>query len=373
MEAVLERTGAQPRARVTRMALTDALALGPAAWDALVAGAEGSSPFMSWAWHRAWADAAPQSDVGASEVLVLHSGESLQAVLPIRPCRLRFRRVWVRALIWAIGDTGCPDDLDIPALAAADVRALAAALEDLPWQVIILSNLAQGAPNAQRLCTALRERGHAGRHYPLWSCPRLALPGSWDDYLATLSANRRQILRRKERGLRRDHAVALADYDDGRLDEGWEHLMALHERRWSGDGGGAFRDPRNVRLQRRFAGEMARQKRLWLTTLDVDGRPAAAWYGFAWGDTVSFYQGGRDPQWQRESVGQVLMGLMIQRAIERGYRTFSFLRGDDDYKREWTSSRHMTEETVVFRSGWGGRCLRALDAVAALRERTGGD
>ena len=114
---------------------------------------------------------------------------------------------------------------------------------------------------------------------------------------------------------------------------------------------------------------MAEGKRLWLTTLDVDGQPAAAWYGFAWGDTVYFYQGGRDPRWERESVGLVLMGLMIQRAIERGYVRFSFLRGDDSYKRQWTSSRRLAREAVGFRPGWGGRWLRALDAAAELRAR----
>ena len=116
---------------------------------------------------------------------------------------------------------------------------------------------------------------------------------------------------------------------------------------------------------------MAKRKRLWLTTLDLDGRPAAAWYGFVSGDTVYFYQCGRDPRWERESVGLVLVSLMIQRAIERGYRAFNFLRGGDSYKQQWTPSRRMTGEAVIFRPGWGGRCLRALDAVATLRARAG--
>jgi CelD/BcsL family acetyltransferase involved in cellulose biosynthesis len=354
------------------MPLADALALGPAAWDAVLARAASPSPFMSWAWHRAWADSAPSAELHASEVVALRGSDgALLSLLPVRLCRVRFRRVWVRALTWAVGDVGCPDELDVLALPEADVGALAAALEDLPWQVVILSNLAEGAPNAERLCSAFAERGHASRQSPLWSCPQLDLPSSWDGYLASLSPNRRQVLRRKERSLRREHAVAITDYDEGRLDEGWGHLMALHEQRWDGAGGGAFRDPRSERLQRRFAGEMARQKRLWLSTLDVDGLPAAAWYGFTSDDTVYFYQGGRDPQWERESVGLVLMGIMIQRAIDRGYRTFNFLRGDDGYKRQWTQSQRQTRETVIFRSGWGGLWLRALDAVAELRGSAG--
>jgi CelD/BcsL family acetyltransferase involved in cellulose biosynthesis len=361
----------RPRAAVgvTRMSLLDALAPGPSAWDALLVRAESPSPFMSWAWHRAWADSAPPSELDASEVLALHGADgSLHALLPIRLCRIRFRRVWVRALIWAVGDIGCPDELDVPAVPDADWSALAAALDALPWQVIILSNLAEEAPNAERLCAALAARGHATRRRPLWSCPQLELPGSWDAYLAALSPNRRQILRRKERSLFRDHAATVVVYEEDRLDEGWGYLLRLHERRWDDAGGGAFRDPRSERLQRQFAGEMAKRKRLWLSTLDLDGQPAAAWYGFASDDTVYFYQGGRDPRWERESVGLVLMGMMIRRAIERGYRAFNFLRGDDQYKQHWTSARRETIETIVFRSGWRSLWLRALDAAAAFRQ-----
>lgn len=321
---------------------------------------------MSWAWHHAWAKSASAAELAASKVLLLHGNDGpLQALLPIAVRPYRFRRVWVRALMWAIGDLGCPDDLDVAAHPDADLSALVSTLEDLRWDVVILSNLVAGAPKARRLSAALEARGHAARYRPLWSCPQLELPDSWDAYIGTLSANRRQILRRKERSLRRSHAVALTDYSGDRLDEGWSQLLRLHERRWASDGeGGAFRDPRTACMQRHFAGEMARRQQLWLTTLDVDGEPAAAWYGFVSGRTVYFYQGGRDPRWERESVGLVLMGLMIQRAIEQGYRAFNFLRGDDPYKRQWTESSRMTDELVVFRSGWRGLALRALDSIA---------
>src|SRR5690242_9617019 len=205
---------------------------------------------MSWEWHRAWADTAPAADVAACDVLLLRDADgSLQALLPVRRERARFRRVPVRALTWAIGDVGCPDELDVAALPEADLSGLAAALDVLPWRVLILGNLAEGTPNAERLAAALADRGHAVRRRPLWACPQLDLPGSWDAYLATLSPNRRQIVRRKERALSRDHAVALTDYGTDRLDEGWDHLMRLHEQRWDGAGGGAFRDPRAQRLQ----------------------------------------------------------------------------------------------------------------------------
>jgi len=352
-----------------RMPLSDALSLGPAAWEALQERAESRSPFMSWAWHRAWADSSP--DVALSEALVLQgAGAAVQAVLPLLRQRMLFHRVPVTALTWAVGDMGCPDHLDVLTTPGADVSALVPLLEELDWQILVLSNLVPNAPAARRLCEAMADRGHAIRRQPLWTCPYLDLSNDWESYLASLSAKRRQGLRYMERNLRRRHAVTITDYDGDRVEDGWRHLVTLHERRWQdAGGGGAFRDPSVDRLQRRFAAELSRRGQLWLTTLDLNGEPAAAWYGFTCDDTVYFYQCGRDPRWERESVGQVLIGAMIRRGMERGYRRFEFLRGNDPYKRQWTTTQRITEEVTIFRRGWRGRGLRGLDAVAELRAR----
>jgi len=353
------------------MPLTDALALGPAAWEALQSGAESPSPFMSWAWHRACADAA--ADVGASEAVVLRgAGSAVEAILPVQRRRVLFHRMPVTALTWAIGDTGCPDHLDVLTAPGADISSLVPLLEELDWQILVLSNLALNAPGARQLCEAMTARGYMSQHKCLWVCPYLDLCDDWESYLASVSAKRRQALRYMERNLKRHHAVAITDYDGDRVEEGWRHLVTLHERRWGdggGAGGGAFRDPNIDRLHRRFAAELSQRGQLWLTTLDLDGEPAAAWYGFTCRDTVYFYQCGRDPRWDRESVGQVLIGAMIRRAIERGYRRFDFLRGDDPYKLQWTQTRRFTDEVTIFRGGWRGRWLRGLDAAAELRAR----
>ena len=350
------------------MPLVDALALGPVVWNSVLARAETSSPFMSWEWHRAWAESVPAADVAGSEVLMLRGGDGVvHALLPVGRRRIPFHRVPVSALTWAVGDLGCPDHLDVAATATADVAPLVPALAELPWQVLVLSNLATNAPQTRRLCDAIAARGFPFRRRPLSPCPYLDLSGDWETYLATLSPAHRQTLRRKERHLQRNHVVELRDYDGARLDEGWSRLVALHELRW--DGAGAFRAPETRRLHRRFAADLAARRQLWLTTLDLDGEPAAAWYGFAWCNTVYFYQSGRDPRWDRESVGLVLMGAMIKRAIERGYRRFDFLRGADAYKRRWTHAQRMTEEITIFRPGWEGHWLRVLDSAAELRAR----
>ena len=363
---------ASPPEVAARMTLSDALALGPGIWEDIQSQAESRSPFMSWEWHRAWADADP--DAPMAEALVVRAGETVRAILPLLSRHIRFHRVPVRALTWAVGDLGCPDHLDVLATPAADVAALVPLLEALEWDVIVLSNLAPNAPAARRLAQAMAARGHATQRQPLWVCPYLDLPGDWESYLKSVSRSRRQSLRYMEKCLRRDHTVTVTDYDGERVAEGWRRLVTLHEQRWTDGGGlGAFRDPRVDRLHRRFTAELARRGQLWLTTLDLDGEPAAAWYGFTCDDTAYFYQSGRDPRWERESVGQVLLGMMIRRAMERGFKRFDLLRGEDPYKRLWTTVGQTTEEITIFRRGMRGRWLRGVAALAGVRARLRGN
>ena len=64
----------------------------------------------------------------------------------------------------------------------------------------------------------------------------------------------------------------------------------------------------------------------------------------------------------------MLTARAMQAAIAEGRAVFDFLRGDDPYKKEWTGGCRTTTETVVYRAGWRGVWLRALDTAAALRQ-----
>ena len=353
---------------ITRLSLIDALARGSERWDAMLGSSASTSPFMRWAWHDAWAaSASPEALQASFAILVGDPDAPVTGALPLGLRAVSFRRKRVTALTWAIGNIGCPDHLDFPLPPDAPLDDVIPLLEALPWDLIVFGGVADPAPNVTRLTEGFARRGFPVRRAPLDTCPWIALPDSWDTYLAGLSATRRQSIRRQERRLQREHTLTLTDYGVDRLDEGWRHLVSLHAARWGGPG--VLGDPRLNCLLRRFSGELAASDELWLTTLDLDGQAVAAWHGFACGDTVYFYQSGRDPAYDSKSVGTTLMAAMIRRAIERGYRRFDLLRGDDAYKKDWGAVKRPIHEVVVFRPGWRGVWLRALDWVGRTRAR----
>ncbi|MFN2275688.1 MAG: GNAT family N-acetyltransferase, partial [Anaerolineales bacterium] len=71
---------------------------------------------------------------------------------------------------------------------------------------------------------------------------------------------------------------------------------------------------------------------LQLAVLDVAGEPAFGYFNFDFNGKLWIYNSGFNPNHASLSPGWVLMGHLIQWAIEQGRHEIDFLRGDEEYK-----------------------------------------
>ena len=83
---------------------------------------------------------------------------------------------------------------------------------------------------------------------------------------------------------------------------------------------------------RSMAKAMAQAKLLRLGILELKALPIAAVMCFDYNNTVYLYNSSYDPQYGSLSVGVISKVLSIKESIERGRRTFDFLKGAEDYK-----------------------------------------
>jgi CelD/BcsL family acetyltransferase involved in cellulose biosynthesis len=184
----------------------------------------------------------------------------------------------------------------------------------------------------------------------------------------------RKQVRYQERRLARDHAVRYRLIDDAdALAAALDALFELHGARWGDRGSHVF--ARSEAFHREFAALALAQGWLRLWLLEVDGRTVAAWYGFRFGGADWHYQSGRDPAWERYSVGAVLLAHTIRDCVESGVPRYLFLRGDEAYKRRFASDDPGLE-TVAFAAGALGRAAllgayRASRLPPAVRGRLG--
>jgi CelD/BcsL family acetyltransferase involved in cellulose biosynthesis len=238
-----------------------------------------------------------------------------------------------------------PADQLGPVCATADAAlgpiALAMALRTVPhrWDLF----LGERMPAEQAWEAVPRARVVRWEASP-WAC----LDGrSWEDWLMTRSAGARQQMRRFERRLERRHRLEYRRCtSEAELDGDLDTLFALHEARWEGDSSSAFSAERR-RFHREWASVALARGWLRLWTLELDGRPAAAVYGFRFGDSDAYYQAGRDPGHHADSVGFVLLVHAVRDAAERGVRRYLLLLGDERYKDRFADENPGLETILV--------------------------
>lgn len=102
--------------------------------------------------------------------------------------------------------------------------------------------------------------------------------------------------------------------------------------------------------------------------MSVGDQIVAALLGFQRGTRLAYYTSGSDPAWAHRSVMKVVLSAAIEDAFERGLTEFDFLRGEEPYKRQYTSSQRQLWE-VRLASGMVGRALWALDEGQAAGRR----
>ena len=123
-------------------------------------------------------------------------------------------------------------------------------------------------------------------------------------------------------------------------------------------------------FHRSFAATALEQGWLRLWSLEVDGEPVAALYGFGLADTECYYQAGRDRRWDHYRVGFVLLAHAIREAANDGVVEYRLLRGDEEYKHRFATHDPWLE-TVGMSSGLAAAGLRLLDASLAIPDPIG--
>jgi CelD/BcsL family acetyltransferase involved in cellulose biosynthesis len=186
---------------------------------------------------------------------------------------------------------------------------------------------------------------------------------TWEAFLAEQSRNFREQAGRKRRKLEREHEVdwhltTRPEELPGDLDA----LLDLHGRRWAEGDSDAFAGALEA-FHRAFAAVALERGWLRLWVLRVDGSPVAAWHGFRFGGADAFYQAGRNPEWERWSVGAVLLTHTVRCAFEDGMREYRLLRGEEGYKGRWAVEDRPVD-IVAVPAGVLGR--PAVAAAAAM-------
>ena len=333
--------------------------------------------FQSWGWIGCWlrrlpSDCAPRALIvsqGARPtcigILVAHE-RSLGPVPWLKS--LHLHETGRRALdTLTVEHNGfLADRSDPPAAQRAALRWLVQ--HEAGWDELHLSGLsppaAGAAPGlAAELGLGLRARALQPRYWV--DLDQLRRAGG--DYLATLTANARQQIRRSLRlyergGALRVETARTLDQAHAFLDG----LRELHQDYWEGRGQpGSFANRFFADFHAELIGQRHGAGEIQLLRIAAGGNLIGYLYNFVWNGAVYAYQSGfaygSDP---KIKAGMVCHCMAIEQNLAAGARTYDFLAGDARYKRSLaTHSEPMAWLVLQRRSAR----LRGVSAARALK------
>ena len=114
---------------------------------------------------------------------------------------------------------------------------------------------------------------------------------------------------------------------------------------------------------------MASEGLAWMDVLADGGTIAATALHFVHGDRVYYYLGGFSKNYANLRPGIAMFAAVIQRSIERGYKSYDFLRGTEPYKYQWGCNDLSTWRLDIYPQTVFGPSLLAIKDDFANRWR----
>lgn len=302
-------------------------------WNALLQCSAANTPFLTLEWQSIW-----WQHFGNDNPLRVYAFRNEAGTLcGIAPL---FRGVENgQRQLNTVGCVDVSDYLDMIVTPGYERHVLAALLDAVSasptpeWDAIDLCNIPQASTTLAVLGGLAQARGWRVETSVQQVCPVIHLPGTWEEYLARLDKKERHELRRKMRRAEQSQESVTWRITEGEetLDADLDAFIRLLVQ--SRPDKAAFMTDTMRRFFHTIGHAAQRAGWLQLAFLEVNGVQAAAYMDFDYNNHVMMYNSGLDPRnFQWLSPGIVLVGNLIQHAIEHKRAVFDFLRGDEDYK-----------------------------------------
>ena len=293
-------------------------------WHELHARVPGASPFLHPSWHETWlrhhgANCEPL-------FLAFRQGEELVGVIALDGGGAELEELGDPE----VRDYGGPLVLPGHEVAVADTL-IEWLMEDFS-NALVLRGIRADAPIRPALGAAAAAHGWDVKETQVAVSPGLALPPTWDEYLAALGKHDRHELRRKLRNL---EAVGAVKYESVTEPPRLASYFAAFagQLRASREDKAAFLTAEREAFFRDLATTFSALGQMRLGVLSLDHKPVATLFTFEDEATLYLYNSGYNPDYHHLAVGLLSKAMAIRDAIAQGKRRYDFLRGDEEYKR----------------------------------------
>lgn len=308
------------------------------AWNRLALAMNLPSIFCTWEWIYTWWEHFGRDYEPV--ILFVYKDAELVGILPLAYHKTLNGALIGRKLSYCGSMELYPDHLDIICSKEDAEQCLDAVFEFLrseykEWDVLDVSLLSEGS----NIISYLKRKVFflSANLKQASAAPFIKISGSFDDYLNTFKSKKRYDLKKKQRRLYEQGFKYTAFDNISQDNDGLRMLFDLHKQRAKKKNIlSTFQGEHIFEFHNTFSQRINKNDWLWLRFIRNEEKIISAFYGFAFGGHLFYYQLGIDPEWESYSPGTVLFYEVINEAFSKGLKEFDFLRGSEEYKNRWT-------------------------------------
>jgi len=320
-------------------------------WRGLVAEADTADFFQTWEWTESWLEAfcEPQSLL----TLFVRQGPRLVAAVPILEALPRCSAQGRGFSLAANGQSPRSALLHAGALEPV-VGAVYSHLRRRAGRPIVFSSpsCAGGSSLFQGLQQAAARNGLGSVARPVRRSPRLAITGTWPDYLKARPSHVRTEWRRKRRRLEAAGKTRFELVTHGGVEAALGDVFEIERHCWKEEQGTSLNSEPGVGdFYRGLARRCAERGWLRLHLLRLDERPVAYTFAVAYAGELLALKTSYDSRLRSASPGIVLMLSALEQAFAEGMTAVDFLGDAARWKAEMASAATELHDVCLFSRG----------------------
>jgi CelD/BcsL family acetyltransferase involved in cellulose biosynthesis len=336
-------------------------------WNNLLKESDSNNIFLTHEWMAIhWMHY--KRDNGLYILLILDNNDMLVGIAPLKITRNKKYGAMIRTLEFMGSDYVASEYLDFIFKSGIENQCMKVLIDHLmsekDWDCMSLVDIYSNSVNYRLLRECISNFDCFNESHISNNCPYITLPKSWNGYLNSLNRKRRYNMRSREKSLQKKHTIEIvyADENHKTINESMQKYFELQEQRIQDKGISSIVTNKNfqqfhIDIIKSFLGNGW----LSLTFLKVDGDEAACLYGYKYNNKYYHYQGGFRPELKRYGIGTLIIAKQIEKLIESGYREYDFLRGNEEYKYDWTASSRKEVDFTIYRKTKKNQLIYILD------------
>lgn len=320
-------------------------------WDSLLSQSETDVPFLRYGYLKSWWEYKGGGEWPENSRLYLLSGWDGETLIGVAP--LFFPACGKENVLYFLGSIEISDYLDficLPEFKEDFIKQVLFSILNDPQGIeeIILINAPKSSSTIGLIEKFSRGLGWSATTEDAYHTPAIKLAEDWDVYLSGIDKKQRHEIRRKIRRAEENAESIkwIIANDQESLDREIESFFSLMEM-----------DPDKKEFLTPLMRDQMKSIIHWafgegilqLSFLRIDGKNAAAYLCFDYGNHLLVYNSGFDYGFSEYSPGWVLLSYLIRHAIANGKTHFDFMRGDETYKYRFGAEDGFVMKTVLTR------------------------